>query len=607
MFPDRQQGSRTVTQAPTHQHARARVASPLFPGGGRLQQIVGAGSGSGLASSSAAAAGGFPQNGYLQQQQSQAAQHQLSADRDAFGLGGGAMVGGPGIGIGIGDLSMLGDVGAMSGMGGLGMDMGLSMDLDMDLSSAGTDGYGGGGMPAGLQQSGIDTSVPSEQLMGGSLGHGGSGHSSVELLSASREDTDTNAVGAGPLPAGYGLPAPQNGSTLTEFTKRRNWSQRIIEELNDFLHILTPDGRILYVSPSCRAITGYEAHTLVGKFIGEYVHPDDSGIFMREFNESIASGNSLRFFYRFKKDDGTYMILECDGHPHISVERPTEPQGYNASHQNGSQAGGMCRGFFMMARPYPTKNAALLDSFLEHKMENERLMKRIEELRREELEEVEENPDQSISVSPSESSPRAGHGPLSESPAVATNYQGMPPPAKPPTLNTGLTRQNLDNVLSAQKQDSMADKMSRYEANSTHLESIELMTGLRYRDGERSHGISTGDASPALIRGDAGIAILADRDREAGKKEKKKLKVADEYVCAICGTLDSPEWRKGPRGPKTLCNACGLRWAKKEKKRGGPDEGKGEGSPVGMLAMGQLEAAMLPGVGLPAQTMTGGS
>ena len=33
------------------------------------------------------------------------------------------------------------------------------------------------------------------------------------------------------------------------------------------------------------------------------------------------------------------------------------------------------------------------------------------------------------------------------------------------------------------------------------------------------------------------------------------------------GTLDSPEWRKGPTGPKTLCNACGLRWAKKEKKR----------------------------------------
>lgn len=233
----------------------------------------------------------------------------------------------------------------------------------------------------------------------------------------------------------------------------------------------------------------------------------------------------------------------------------------------------------MMARPYPTKNAALLDSFLEHKIENERLMKRIEELKREE---VEENAEQDrlyreqvtsqSSATPSESQPTTSRAPgEAVSEPQQTAYQGMPPPAKPPISNTALTRQNLDSALSSQKPDSIADKMSRYEANSTHLESIELLTGLRYRDGERSHGISTGDTSPALIRGDAGIAILLDRDRDGPKKDKKKQKVADEYVCADCGTLDSPEWRKGPKGPKTLCNACGLRWAKKEKKRSGDD------------------------------------
>jgi hypothetical protein len=40
-----------------------------------------------------------------------------------------------------------------------------------------------------------------------------------------------------------------------------------------------------------------------------------------------------------------------------------------------------------------------------------------------------------------------------------------------------------------------------------------------------------------------------------------------EILADMLGTLDSPEWRKGPSGPKTLCNACGLRWAKKEKKQ----------------------------------------
>lgn len=33
-------------------------------------------------------------------------------------------------------------------------------------------------------------------------------------------------------------------------------------------------------------------------------------------------------------------------------------------------------------------------------------------------------------------------------------------------------------------------------------------------------------------------------------------------MCAQCQSTDSPEWRKGPNGPKELCNACGLRYAK---------------------------------------------
>jgi DNA-directed RNA polymerase subunit RPC12/RpoP len=117
--------------------------------------------------------------------------------------------------------------------------------------------------------------------------------------------------------------------------------------------------------------------------------------------------------------------------------------------------------------------------------------------------------------------------------------------------------------------------MARYEGSS-HVDSIEMFTGLRYREGERSHGISTGGTSPALIRGDAGISIPVDKadSRYAGYSDKKpkKVKSADEYVCTDCGTLDSPEWRKGPNGPKTLCNACGLRWAKKEKKKSGGQE-----------------------------------
>ncbi|KAI9836965.1 MAG: blue light receptor [Thelocarpon superellum] len=383
-----------------------------------------------------------------------------------------------------------------------------------------------------------------------------------DAMQASSNGT-TTGVGDGPLPTGFGTQANVGGgSTLTEFTKRRNWSRRVLEELRDFLHILTPDGRVLYASPSAKAITGYDHDDLMGKFIVDFIHPDDSSIFVREFHESIATGNPLRFFYRFRKADGTYAIFESHGHPHLTSE---------AAAFGPNNAGGFCRGFFMMARPYPAKNAALLDSFLEHKIENERLTKRIADLKREEQEEAEnqqrpwlKKQEGQGSLTPSETQPTESETPGSHSmtSAQSNDFHAMPPPAKPGTSNTALTRQNLDEANAFSKPDSINDKMARYEG-ATHIETIEMLTGLRYRDGERSQGISTGDASPALIRGDAGIAITVDKDNRTGSDKKKKLKVADEYVCTDC-----------------------VRWAKKEKKRnnstgGGGGNGNGSGSGSG--------------------------
>lgn len=38
--------------------------------------------------------------------------------------------------------------------------------------------------------------------------------------------------------------------------------------------------------------------------------------------------------------------------------------------------------------------------------------------------------------------------------------------------------------------------------------------------------------------------------------------------CHRCGTSETPEWRRGPNGPRTLCNACGLFHAKLVKRKG---------------------------------------
>ena len=434
----------------------------------------------------------------------------------------------------------------------------FSPDIQMEMGSMPLGGYDG-----------MDTTNTQEDAVNGM---------------SSEPPFDPNGVGAGPLPAGFGAHTSQAGSTLTEFTKRRNWSQRVLEELKDLLYILTPDGRLLYVSPSSKALTGYEQSELTGKFISDFVHTDDASIFIREFNESIATGNPLRFFYRFRNADSKYIIFECHGHPHLTND---------VSHLEVTggpvNAAGFCRGFFMMARPYPTSNSQLLDSFLEHKIENVRLLARITALKREEAEEAESQAQRfhkhpsgaTLSRTESTEMTPGRAGGLSPSPtsrADSADYNSMPPPAKPTISNIALTREALDEANAFARPDSITDKMARYEGSS-HVDSIEMLTGLRYREGERSHGISTGGTSPALIRGDAGIDIPADKnDPRYGNstyldKKPKKVKSADEHVCTDCGTLDSPEWRRGPTGPKTLCNACGLRWAKKEKKRSGPSGG----------------------------------
>lgn len=35
---------------------------------------------------------------------------------------------------------------------------------------------------------------------------------------------------------------------------------------------------------------------------------------------------------------------------------------------------------------------------------------------------------------------------------------------------------------------------------------------------------------------------------------------ASYKVCSDCGITSTPLWRGGPNGPKTMCNACGIRW-----------------------------------------------
>ncbi|KAI0048781.1 hypothetical protein FA95DRAFT_1490384 [Auriscalpium vulgare] len=54
---------------------------------------------------------------------------------------------------------------------------------------------------------------------------------------------------------------------------------------------------------------------------------------------------------------------------------------------------------------------------------------------------------------------------------------------------------------------------------------------------------------------------------DEGEGTKSEGPLTEAQTCLGCNATSTPEWRRGPLGPRTLCNACGLVYAKLIKKR----------------------------------------
>jgi PAS domain S-box-containing protein len=332
-------------------------------------------------------------------------------------------------------------------------------------------------------------------------------------------------------------------NAVTEFTKRRNWAAKVVEELPDLLQTLDNNGRIKYVSPSAKRLTGYEPSELCGRVMDELLHRDDVGTFKTQFNEAIAQSTQLRVFYRFRNKNGAYTMFEAVGHAHVA------PNNFAPSPDNQTP---LCHAVFMMAMPYPSKNAALLDSFLERKMENVRLRREIAELQREEQDEAEEL--ERVSKRTQEATPfesgfsllESTPSPYSQSPGTPQGFSRLGPTASPfpQTLGAPLgifrwapTPSPLSQTPGAplERRVSLESGTSESSAGimhpsvgATQADPIEMLTGLRYQEGERSVGFTTGDRSPALTTGDVGIGF------RTGEK-RKRPRMVEEHVCITCG------------------------------------------------------------------------
>ncbi|MCO5556086.1 hypothetical protein L7F22_009630 [Adiantum nelumboides] len=451
-------------------------------------------------------------------------------------------------------------------------------------------------------------------------------------------------------------------NAATDFTKRKGWHNRIVDELLDFVHVLDENGKVVHAASSVGTLTGWKLEELRGRMITDFIHKDDAKAFMDEFKSCLQERKEMTMYYRFRKKPQTaedkkrvreqriasnvglstsgsasegdsssnqdsvkksmtafadgmtearadnndddeeaefrddriekYVVFEVTGHPYFSDEQedvaleqsvggktldglePTSPlmrsnvnstqtspigkkmnvneSSISVKKEEDDQTNNRIQCFFLSGRVYPTKNIGMLDSFLELKLENERLRLLLGELSvndgtmplpadgssdgRRSLDEVAYPIDYPIDLE-SNKTGSTGHG-------------GM-----------GHTGNGSMEDLSATRRGSLTSPRTNASA-PTSPQQMQM---------ERSMTSNTigGASTAAGEESDEAESPLLDGTDDPKRKKKKPKQEEGDYVCTDCGRVDSPEWRKGPLGPKTLCNACGLRWAKKIKRSGG--------------------------------------
>lgn len=266
-------------------------------------------------------------------------------------------------------------------------------------------------------------------------------------------------------------------ATLTEFTRRKNWSQRIIDKLEDFIHVLSPQAKIMYCSPATSELFGYAPEELVGRQMSDFIHLDDVDLFRREFNEACLQRRKFHLYYRFKKNDSTYISLEMVGHAYFG--------------EGERRASTLPLCFFGSGKVYPNKSVNLIDSFLELKMEKEMLERQIDEAKARKPKRF---------GTPSSASPESGRKNSEQS--MDTTLGGSSQSDEQQLTKT-LAEDRETDMNQVPYQPVMVNAPFVYtlgvNPENDISEALQMFTGLRYDLGERSNGISTGSTAAQLL------------------------------------------------------------------------------------------------------------
>jgi len=115
-----------------------------------------------------------------------------------------------------------------------------------------------------------------------------------------------------------------------------------------------------------------------------------------------------------------------------------------------------------------------------------------------------------------------------------------------------------DSALNASGRAPTSDVMEKMMTSAT-VSFTMLGAGLKEVDGRKAE-----NGASAEQNGNGHLHSATPTNAQTNEPSSAH----EGQTCLGCKATSTPEWRRGPMGPRTLCNACGLVYAKLIKKRG---------------------------------------
>ncbi|KAI9255362.1 putative white-collar-1c protein [Helicostylum pulchrum] len=337
---------------------------------------------------------------------------------------------------------------------------------------------------------------------------------------------------------------------------QKEWHKVLLNQTCDFIHVISLKGIFMYVSDASVSMLEYDPTELLGSTLSSICHPSDIIPVMREIKEAAANPDKvINLLFRIRRKLSGYFWIECRGKLHMDLnkgrkclvlsgrERPVyRLSTSNPPHADEYWAKLSLSGLYL----HVTRSCKDIVGFTNDALEHQSIYQYIENDSVTDITRAL----QSVSV---ENKPYKVQHTMLTAKGTYVNVFGTFYPGD--TLNN---QRNPPSFILVQVQ--LSSTTHSTLLSSSVITSTNLFPELEtVRTTNWQYELYQLEQSNQKLRDQ--LEKYANPNNKK-QRRKKKTSIEAPKMCVKCQRKDSPEWRKGPNGPKELCNACGLRYAK---------------------------------------------